>query len=76
MNLREIKNKKFLGKGNFSKCYLLDDGNVLKIFNKPKSLYEMDNFKYFIKYSNDSFVFPFEFIYDRRKQCVFHKRRE
>lgn len=67
MNLREIKNKKFLGKGNFSKCYLLDDGNVLKIFNKPKSLYEMDNFKYFIKYSNDSFVFPFEFIYDSRK---------
>ena len=30
MNLEEIGNKKFIGKGNMSKCYLLDDGNVLK----------------------------------------------
>lgn len=64
MNLREISNKKILGRGAFSKCYLLEDGNVLKIFNRPKNLYEMEHFKYFIKYSNDSFVFPFEFIYD------------
>ena len=50
MLLKEIGNKKFLGEGRMSKCYLLDDGNVLKIFNEPKNLYEMDNFKYFLQY--------------------------
>lgn len=67
MNLREISNKKFFDKGSLSKCYLLEDGNILKIFNKTKGLGEMDNFKYFLKYSNDSIVFPFEFIYDAKK---------
>ena len=50
MNLKEIGNKKFLDKGNLSKCYLLEDGNVLKIFNTPRKLYEMDNFKYFLNF--------------------------
>ena len=67
MKLREIGNKQFFDKGRLSKCYLLDDGNILKLFNQPKKLYEMDMFKYFLQYKNDSFIFPFEFIYDSRK---------
>lgn len=67
MLLKEIGNRKFLGKGTMSRCYLLEDGKVLKLFKRTRNLYEMDNFKYFLEYSNDSFVFPFEFIYDSRK---------
>ena len=66
MLLKEIGNKKILGEGRMSRCYLLEDGNVLKLFKHTRNLYEMDNFKYFLQYSNDSFVFPFDFIYDSR----------
>ena len=67
MKLKDIGSKEFFDKGGLSKCYLLEDGNILKLFKQPRKLYEMDNFKYFLKYSNDSFCFPFEFIYDSRK---------
>jgi len=67
MNLSEIDKKQFLGKGNMSKCYILEDGNVLKLFNCPRDVSEIERFKYFLKYSNNSFLFPFEFIYDSRK---------
>ena len=67
MKLKQIGNKTYFDEGSLSKCYLLDDGNVLKLFDEPRKLYEMDNFKYFLKYSNDSFCFPFEFIYNSRK---------
>ena len=67
MELNEIGKKKFLGKGEMAKCYLLEDGNVLKLFNCQRSIDEMEMFKHFMKYDNDSFVFPFEFIYDSEK---------
>ena len=67
MELNEIGKKKFLAKGFMAKCYLLEDGNVLKIFNCQRSIDEMEMFKHFLKYDNDSFVFPFEFIYDSEK---------
>ena len=38
MELKEIKNKKYFNKGQMSRCYLLDDGNVLKLFNSKKDL--------------------------------------
>ena len=67
MELKEIKNKQYFDKGRCSKSYLLEDGNVLKIFNNPKDLSEIDRFKYFLNFSNDNFIFPFEFIYDDKK---------
>lgn len=67
MEIRDIGKKTFLDKGKCSKSYLLENGNVLKIFNNPKDLSEINRFKYFLEYSNDSFVFPFEFIYDDKK---------
>lgn len=67
MRLEEIGKKEFLGKGGIAKCYTLEDGNVLKLFNHPRRVCEIERFKYFLEYANDSFLFPFEFIYDSEK---------
>lgn len=64
MKLEEIGKKQFLGEGFMAKCYTLENGNVLKLFNNPMNVSEIDRFKYFLKYSNDTILFPFEFIYD------------
>ena len=68
MELKEIGNKIKLGKGQTSKSYLLEDGNVLKLFNNPKTLDEIDRFKYFLNYqikhsSEESFL---NFVYKLR----------
>ena len=57
------KKEKFLI-ARTSTLYILEDGNLLKLFKNPRDLYEIDRFKYFLEYNNDSFIFPFEFIYD------------
>ena len=62
MDLEQFINKKYLSKGQTSVCYLLNDNTVLKIFNDSMNTNKIDKFKYFQKYSNSSFVFPFEFI--------------
>lgn len=67
MELKEIKNKKYFNKGRTAKCYLLNNGNILKLFNSKRDLSEIDRFKYMLEYTNESFVFPFEFIYDSEK---------
>lgn len=67
MELKEIKNKHLFNKGRTARCYMLDNGNVLKLFNNAKSLIEIERFKYMLDYINDSFVFPFEFVYDSKK---------
>ena len=64
MKKEEICKKEEFCISRTSKIYLLDDNNLLKIFNKPKELYEMDKFKYFLNYENKNFIFPFEFVYD------------
>lgn len=67
MRLEEIGKKEFLGKGGVAKCYTLEDGNVLKLFNYPRRVCDIEKFKYLMKFGNDSFLFPFEFIYDEEK---------
>lgn len=67
MELKEIGKKKFLGKGACAKCYVLEDGNVFKNFNYPLNISDIDRFKCFLQYKNESFLFPFEFIYDTKK---------
>lgn len=67
MELKEINNKKYFNKGQTAKCYLLENGNILKLFNNKRDLSEIDRFKYMMEYANESFIFPFEFIYDSKK---------
>ena len=67
MELKEIGNKKYLGKGACAKCYVLEDGTVFKKFNSPLRISDIDRFRYFLQYKNESFLFPFEFIYDNKK---------
>jgi len=67
MDLNEIKNKKKFAVGRTAHLYLLEDGNILKLFKNTRDLYEIDRFKYMLNYDNDSFIFPFEFIYDSKK---------
>ena len=62
MNLDQFMNKKYLNKGQTGICYLLGNNTVLKIFNDSKKTSEIDKFKYFQKFNNNSFVFPFEFV--------------
>lgn len=67
MNLQQYINKKYLGKGRCSKCYLLQNESVYKQFNTPLDVSEIDRFKYFLSYKNDNFLFPYEFICDDKK---------
>ncbi|MBR6690808.1 MAG: hypothetical protein IKL65_05700 [Bacilli bacterium] len=67
MDLKEIGKKQFIDKGTTGRCYLLEDGNVVKIFNNPRGLYEIDRFEHFLYYENDSFMFPHDFIFDSKK---------
>ena len=67
MNVNKIEDKKIISKGKYSKCYELESGSVLKIFNKPQSLTEIDKFRYMLKYKNENFLFPIDFVYDDKK---------
>ncbi len=67
MNLEEFINKKYLDKGQFAKCYLLQNGTIFKQFNRPREIADIDRFKYFLEYANENFFFPFEFISDNKK---------
>ena len=64
MNLKDYDIVKKLKGGNQAKSYLLKDNTVLKIFNNPLHISEIERYKYFLKNANDSFVFPFKFICD------------
>ena len=60
--MEEFLNKEYLDEGLSGKCYIIDDNKILKIFKEVQSLDEIKKFKYFKKYSNESFLFPFEFL--------------
>ena len=64
MNIDNIKVGKKLGQGKFGICYLMENGYILKKFNVPLPVVDLDKFKYFLKYKNDSIMFPINFIYD------------
>ena len=44
MKLEEIGKKTFLDKGQYGKCYILENGKVLKLYNTPKILSEINKF--------------------------------
>ena len=49
--------------------------NILKLFKNPRDLYDLERYKYFMNYQNDSFIFPFEFIYDSKKFYGYKTKR-
>ncbi len=67
MNEEDFINKKLLKKGTTSKCFLLQNGNVFKQFNTHLSISDVERFKYFLNFENESILFPFDFIYDDKK---------
>jgi len=64
MRLEEVNKKEFIGRGVTGKCYRIDNGSILKIFHKPKGLYQLEKYHNFLKFKNESIYFPHEFIYD------------
>lgn len=67
MKLEDLIITKMLGKGNSSKCFTIQNGDVFKKFNNPLDVIQIEMFKYFSNYENESFLFPFEFVYDDKK---------
>lgn len=67
MNLEDFISKKILKEGTTAKCFLLQNGNVFKQFNNPLSISDVERFKYFLNFENESILFPFDFIYDNKK---------
>lgn len=67
MNIEDFMDKKLLKKTKKSKCYLLQNGNVFKQFNCPLSVSDVERFKHFLNYENESILFPFDFICDSKK---------
>ena len=67
MKLEEIGNKEKFKICKMSKLFLLENDKILKLFKNPRDLYEIERYKYFMNYANDSFIFPLEFIYDSKK---------
>lgn len=64
MNLEDIKIKEKIGEGACGVCYLINKNYVLKKLNTPLPVIEIDKFKYFLNYKNDSIMFPIDFLYD------------
>ena len=56
MDLEYYKKYTKIGEGSNAICYQLASDQVLKIFKKTQLKYKLDKFKYFLNYSNDSFV--------------------
>lgn len=54
--------KKYIDRGATGVCYELSNGNVLKIFNKPKKISNLEKYKSFLDYKNHTVIFPHEFI--------------
>lgn len=67
MNIEDFISKKLLKKGTTAKCFLLQNGNVFKQFNTPLSISDVERFKYFFNFENESILFPFDFICDNKK---------
>ena len=67
MRLEEIGKRKKFKFCKMSKLYLLEDDKLLKLFKNPRDISELERYKYFMDYANDSFIFPFEFVYDSKK---------
>ena len=67
MNLDEFLTKKPLNRGTTAKCFILKSGNVFKEFNNPLDISDVERFKYFLNYKNESFLFPFEFVCNNNK---------
>lgn len=67
MNLDDFITKKLLNDGKSSKCYLLQTGEVFKQFKPAISPRDVEKFKYFLNYKNESFFFPFDFLCDGKK---------
>ncbi len=67
MRLEEIEKKEYIGKGFYSKCYDIGNGKVFKLFNNYMQLSDIEKFKYLLQYKNESFLFPFDFVYDEEK---------
>ena len=67
MTLDDFINKKLLKEGTTAKCFLLQNGNVFKQFNKPLRISDVERFKYFLNFENESILFPFDFICDNKK---------
>lgn len=63
-DLPNISELEFLGKGHEGVCYDLKNGNALKLYGNVRSLFEIEKFKYMLKHKNESFLFPFEFVFD------------
>ena len=67
MKLEDLIITKMLGKGNSSKCFTIQNGDVFKKFNNPLSICDVERFMYFLNFENESILFPFDFIYDNKK---------
>ena len=67
MNIEDFMSKKLLKKGTTAKCFLLQNGNIFKQFNNPLCISDVERFKYFLNFENESVLFPFDFIYDNKK---------
>lgn len=59
-NIQKLK----YGYGSTAQCFSLDNGDVYKKFFYYRSLADIDKYKYFLEYTNDSFFFPYDFVYD------------
>lgn len=66
MRKEELIKKRKLGKGKTSICYEIQNQNVFNEFINPLNLSDVEKFKHFLKYENESFLFPFDFVYDEK----------
>ena len=63
----KLQNKKLIGEGCCSHCYLLEDGTVYKKFKYPLHISDIDFYHRLSKYQNESFCLPMHFIFRGEK---------
>lgn len=59
--------KRHIDEGRCGICYELESGEILKLFKKSKELDRLLDYEYFLKYLNDSIIFPQKFIIKRNQ---------
>lgn len=58
--------KKYIGEGLNGRCYELENGEILKVFKIQRDIEELNRYKRFLEYKNDSVYFPYRFITNKK----------
>ena len=67
MDKKLLRDKIFLGEGTSGRCYEIKTGEVVKLFKFSRDIKEIEKYRQFSKFQNDSILFPYDFLVKNNK---------